>query len=141
MRRGLSFILVLLLVLRGLLGDAMAMGMAPVTAPTAAVDHHAPTASEHGTASPGVSSHGEDHAGPTGHDRIDAAAAACSEQDTDCSHEHGPTCSACGVCHSALFTPDLVAQPLRPQSLAQPSLGSTQFASASAAPDIKPPIS
>ena len=110
MRRGLSFILVLLLVLRGLLGDAMAMGTAPVVAPTASVHHPAPTASEHSTAKHGMSSHGAEHADPTGHDTIAAATTACSAQAPDCSHEHGPTCSACGVCHSTLFTPELQAQ-------------------------------
>ena len=139
MRRGLSFILVLLLVLRGLLGDAMAMGTAPVVAPTASVHHPAPTASEHSTASQGMPSHGENHAGTTGHNPV--ATATCSAQASDCGHEHGPTCSACGVCHSALFTPDLLAQPLLPQPSALRPLGGTRFASASAALAIKPPIS
>lgn len=142
MRRGLSVILVLLLVLRGLLGDAMAMGTAPVDAPTvAAVHHHAPTVSQHETASQGMSSHGENHADPASHDPVAAATDACSAQDSDWSHEHGTTCSACGICHSALFTPDLLAQPLlRHPSTLRP-LGGTRFASAPAALDIKPPIS
>ena len=51
MRRPLSIVLVLLLVLRGLLGDAMAMGAAPVMgvpapavalASDSALHHHAP---------------------------------------------------------------------------------------------------
>ena len=108
MRRGLPFILVMLLVLRGLLGDAMAMGIAPVALPAAAI--HCPMA---------------------------AAEAAA----TDCDHVTGPTCSACDICHSVLFTLDLLAQPLPLQPSALRPLGCTRFASASAALAIKPPIS
>ncbi len=109
MRRGLPFILVMLLVLRGLLGDAMAMGIAPVALPTAAI--HCPVAAAEATA-------------PV----------------TDCDHATEPTCSACDICHSALFTLDLLVQPLPLQPSALRPLGGTRFASASAALAIKPPI-
>ena len=125
MRRGLSFFIVMLLVLRGLLGDAMAMGVAPVTLPVAPLQHHMPLAAEHGS--------------------VSAAAAACPTQEAasadDCGHASGPICSACGICHSTLFSPELLAPALSPQLRALYPLGSTRFVSASAALDIKPPIS
>ena len=140
MRRGLSFMLVILLVLRGLLGDAMAMGMAPVTLPTAPLQHHTLMAAERG-----IDIHDQDHAGATEHGPVIATAAACPVDEAasahDCGHASGPTCSACGISHSALFSQDLVAQALPPQPAVLQPLGSTRFASAPAALDIKPPIS
>lgn len=140
MRRGLSFVVVMLLVLRGLLGDAMAMGMAPVTLPSAPLQHHTPMAAERGT-----HTHHQGHAGATEHGPVITVAAACPADEAasahDCGHASGPTCSACGICHSALFSQDLVAQALPPQPGVLQPLGSTRFASAPAALDIKPPIS
>ena len=125
MRRGLSFFIVMLLVLRGLLGDAMAMGVAPVTLPVAPLQHHIPIVDEHGL--------------------VSAAETACHTQDVasadDCGHASGQACSACGICHSTLFSPDPLAQALSPHLRALYPLGSTRFVSASTALDIKPPIS
>lgn len=140
MRRGLSFMLVMLLVLRGLLGDAMAMDMVPVTAPTAQLHQHASM-----TAERGINSHDQDHAGGNEHGSVIASASACLADETastsECGHASGPTCSACGICHSALFTPDPLALPLPAQPCALPFLCSMHFASAAAAQAIKPPIS
>ena len=140
MRRGLSFMLVMLLILRGLLGDAMAMDMVPVTLPSALFYQHMPMAGERGMAN-----HDQDHVGATGHAPGTASTAACPEDAaasaSDCCHASGPTCSVCGICHSALFSPDSVAQALLPQLRSLHLLGSTHFASAPAALAIKPPIS
>ncbi|WP_027016053.1 hypothetical protein [Comamonas composti] len=137
MRRALSFTMVLLLVLRGLLGDAMAMGATPVTpavgmavASTHAVPH------QHAAAQP--ASPDEEHAA-TG-----CNGAGSTDLDSHCfehEHEHGTGCSACGICHSALFTP---SQPASLQGLAPDFLrpqGHSVFASAAARQIIKPPIS
>ena len=139
MRRGLSFMLVILLVLRGLLGDAMAMEMVSVTLSTEQHHEHASMASERGT-----SSYDQEHAGGNEHAVVVASASACQADETgnlsECGHASGPTCSACGICHSALFAPRTLAQPLPPQPCAQPSLYITPFASAAAVQAIKPPI-
>ena len=144
MRRGLSFVLMLLLVLRGLLGDAMAMGAAPVPLSAEPAHHHAPTDSNapahalmgHETvhAIDQASGHGE-------HGMHEATVADACAPGADCSHEHGSGCSACGICHSALSHTHL---PVPPQARAPSALrphGGTRFASAPAALAIKPPIS
>ena len=132
--------LVMLLVLRGLLGDAMAMDMVPVTLPSALFYQHTPMAGERGTAN-----HDQNHSRATGHSPATASTVACPTEQaangSDCCHASGPTCSACGICHSALFSLDPVAQALLPQLRAPHPLGSTRFASALAALAVKPPIS
>ena len=132
--------LVMLLVLRGLLGDAMAMDMVPVTLSSVLLYQHTPMASERGMAS-----HDQDHAGATGYGPASASETACLEDEaaiaSDCCHASGPTCSACGICHSALFSPDPVAQALLQQLRALLPPGSTSFVSAFAALAVKPPIS
>lgn len=141
MRRSLSFMLVVLLVLRGLLGDAMAMGVAPVALPTAPLDQRTAMPAERG-----VVSHHQGHAGA---DAATVAAAAtppaCTAEDAadalHCGHASGPACSACGICHSALFAMSALLQPLALQSVALQPVGHTPFASAAAALATKPPIS
>src|SRR5256885_10416286 len=131
MRRPLSIVLVLLLVLRGLLGDAMAMGAAPVMSalapaaasapaldPASALHHHAPEIAREAaleiTQSPDSpeqhhAAHAADH-GPD-HASNPEPSAGCAPQASghpggSCGeHEHGPSCTLCGICHSALFTP------------------------------------
>lgn len=150
MRRPLSIVLVLLLVLRGLLGDAMAMGAAPVLTPVSQASpaasqlhHHAPDTAQMLEQAAMVAD-GGNHAGHSS-----AHASPHADHDTGCApqsgacaeHEHGPSCTLCGICHSALFTPGQLqeggmstATALRPQ-------GSERFASAARLPAIKPPIS
>ena len=167
MRRPLSIVLVLLLVLRGLLGDAMAMGAAPVMsalAPAAAsvpalasasaLHHHAPEVAQdiaqeitHSPDSPEphhaahAADHGPDHASHAEHSAGCAPQASGHPGGSCGEHEHGPSCTLCGICHSALFTPGQIgsdgtapAAALRPQ-------GSTRFVSAAKLQAIKPPIS
>lgn len=141
MHRLLSIVMVLLLVLRGLLGDAMAMGAAPAPAmPVPEAHHHAPAQATQAIRD----SAGTDHAMHHGHGSDQAQqATACAQDGTSAcgSHEHGSNCTLCGICHSAMYTPCLVhASPalagagLRPQ-------GHARFASAARLPAIKPPIS
>ena len=120
MRRIASLALVFLLVLRGLLGDAMAMGLAPMPA-----DAHATAPQAH----EGRAMHCADGA-------ASADTAGHHEQ-----HDQHPACTACGICHSAVSVPGSVpALPLAAGGALHPH-GGARFASAAAAQAIKPPIS
>ena len=119
MRRVLSLCLVLLLALRGLLGDAMAMGVMPVPA----VPAQAQQAQE---------PHGHHAAGH-------CADATASAQDGHADHSAG--CSACGICHSAFSAVHGALPRLALGEGARPPHGNAQFASAQAAQATKPPIS
>lgn len=125
MRRIFPWLLMLLLVLRGLTGTAMASEWAPPlpvqSVPASAAASHMP--------------HGMDaHQG--------AADAACDSAAGDgcTAHPHSPACSACDICHSALLAPPvLAAAPGHAGSAVRPG-ATTPFASAQAALAIKPPI-
>lgn len=160
MRRPLSIVMVFLLVLRGLLGDAMAMGAAPASgAPpvhAGEAHHHAPELA-HAMAevlADGVSQ-GHPHSAhsPTIHaaqatqtahsDPALLQAASCTDSSASgCGgHEHGSSCPLCGICHSALFTPaGIGARGLSPCTALRPQ-GSERFASAALLQASKPPIS
>ncbi len=163
MRRPLSIVLVLLLVLRGLLGDAMAMGAAPVMSalalaaasvpaldPASALHHHAPEIAREITQSPDspeqhhaahAADHGPDHASHAEHS-AGCAPQASGHPGGGCGeHEHGPSCTLCGICHSALFTPGQIGSDGAAPSAALRPQGSTRFASAAKLQAIKPPIS
>ena len=74
-----------------------------------------------------------------------ATSAACTAEGVGdslhCGHASGTACSACGICHSALFGLTVLVRPLAPQPDALQPVGLTPFASAAAALAIKPPIS
>jgi hypothetical protein len=134
MRACLSLLLMLMLALRGLMGDAMAMGMVAPVMPIAMAAHHASSmadhvmeASSHGGSGSPVAHH-SDPSNPSDHSQHDPA-------------QHGASCSACGICHSAvdLFNGAGFAALAAP-SLARAS-GSALFASALLAQASKPPIS
>lgn len=94
MRRGLFFILMVVLVLRGLTGTAMAAGVLPPLALTqAATAHqHAADAAQHAT-----------HDDPSHHSTAADLGNHCADASADCHpHEHA-TCSACEICHSAML--------------------------------------
>ena len=163
MRRPLSIVLVLLLVLRGLLGDAMAMGAAPVMsalapaaasapalAPASALHHHAPEIALEITQSPDspeqhhaahAADHGPDHASHAEHSAACAPQAGGPAGGSCGEHEHGPSCTLCGICHSALFTPGQIGSDGAAPSAALRPQGSTRFVSAAKLQAIKPPIS
>lgn len=135
MRACLSLLLILMLALRGLMGDAMAMGMVAPVMPAAMAEHHASSLADHadmGTSHTSAdSSHcstGDDPACHGDHGKHDPA-------------QHGASCSACGICHSAvdLFN-DAGFAALAPALLARAS-GSAPFASALLTQASKPPIS
>ncbi|MGF6213361.1 hypothetical protein [Comamonas sp. 4034] len=140
MRSCLSLLLVLTMVLRGLLGDAMAMG---IVAPVAQTGAHAAHAARSITPAEQHESHHGD-AALVGQQTLEAAAAHCTAAEpAHCSDSaaHGANCSACGICHSAVGLPAIAVQasvPSAPQQLAD---AATRFASTLPASIIKPPIS
>ncbi|HQQ71913.1 MAG TPA: hypothetical protein PLL92_16625, partial [Alicycliphilus sp.] len=91
MRRVLSLALVMLLLVRGLLGDAMAMGLAPMPAvPPAAQAVHAVRLAQ----APSQASH-------------DGATMVqdCCDYSGHSQPAHQAGCGACGICHAALAMP------------------------------------
>lgn len=123
----------LLLVLRGLTGTAMAAQFVPERPAQAvqasAAAHHAAHGmqADQGAGAAGVGA---------------AAQAACHSAAGDgcAAHEHSPACAACDICHSALLAPPaLVTPPVPTASQVRPT-AATPFASAPAALAIKPPI-
>ena len=137
MRACLSLLLMLMLAL----GDAMAMGIVAPVMPVALAEHHASCMldhAEHGTAdaiqTPSHCATGIDATGHGDHNSHGQH----SEHDPA---QHGASCSACGICHSAvdLFNGAGFAA-LPAPSLARAS-GSAPFASALLAQASKPPIS
>jgi Zn finger protein HypA/HybF involved in hydrogenase expression len=149
MRRVLSFALVVLLVLRGLMGTAMAEGLAPAqpakiarvaevtlqsghSLKAPAVQHSAPshTLSEHAA-----------HAHSAAPADMETHAAACEDGTSNaCSHEHSASCPDCDICHSAMLAlPAMPTRSLRVTGAVRPA-EAVPFASVPAARTIKPPI-
>ncbi|WP_157667463.1 hypothetical protein [Comamonas serinivorans] len=136
MRRLVSLALVCLLVLRGLLGDAMAMGgVATMDTPVVPTAGSASLASHagHGPAS----LHGADT--PTVAPDATAHCASEAPHDGDgAGHTH---CTLCAVCHSPLAQPHTLVLGL-PMAADRHALQRTsRFVSAALPPITKPPIS
>ena len=94
MRRGLFFILMVVLVLRGLTGTAMAAGVLPPLALTqaTAAHQHDDAAAQHAI-----------HDDASRHSTASDLGSHCQEASAECHpHEHA-TCSACEICHSAML--------------------------------------
>ena len=146
MRPILSCLLILTLVLRGLLGDAMAMGMVAPAMPahtSAANDahqhSHAASPHEHAMAMHTAMQHGAQHDTST-----HAMPSHCAPADTaHCgdSAAHGAGCSACGICHSAVGLVGLAALPALDLTAQHGAAIASHFASALPALVAKPPIS
>jgi hypothetical protein len=155
MPRVLTFFLVCLLALRGLAGDAMAMGSLPiggmaamVAAPdsmahgfapsqTADTHHHAAPAAEAGHKPLPSHDFGEPSQSLAQHsscDTADAPTPACGE------HDQGAPCAACVICHlpasPAVLLPAMGEIPPYAQPLGTPA----RFASAPLLQASKPPI-
>lgn len=140
MHRLFSLFIVLLLVFRGLLGDAMAMGN---VAPPAGPAHFAGASHEMAGAGHAAHAASDAHGAPAAAQAHDAALGeACTARSAGaCEHAHGASCAACGICHSALSlsaflvrVPDAAAG-IRPAGL------SPRFVSALPLQAVKPPIS
>lgn len=165
MRRGLHFLMVFVLILRGLAGTAMAAGVLPPLLPSG--PQHAQPHSQHGphagktVAAPHAvhAAHAADvpavvaantgvldgsHPGHvhTSHPANAVSVPQCGEcLDIPAAHEHhSVACSACEICHSAMLDVAALAMPmLSLMDSAQP-ITRVQFDSAPAALAVKPPI-
>lgn len=140
MRRFLSLFMVLLLALRGLAGDAMAMEQN--TAPAQHMGHaqsqsHAQSLDEMAT----VAQHLHHDMGSP-HETAPNTAATCSVDaaSSDC-HQHEGHCTACGICHSTLATPELLSPHAKAPRAVLLAHGTARFASAAPFQLVKPPIS
>lgn len=132
MRRWLLLSLVLLLSLRGLVGDAMAGQMlsAHMAAAAAAASQVLPAAVT-ASASPDCDSHGAGHAMPAQPAQPGEAQA---EVPADC-----PTCASCQVCSSVALSPTPATAPALPPACQQPQQASASYPSAESALAFKPP--
>ena len=142
MRRLLPWFLMLLLALRGLTGVAMAAEAAPEalrqSAQTIQVAQALASASHSAH-----SAHSADAHPATADSAIHSAAAvACPTGSGDgCSaHTNSPACSACDICHTALLVTPVASRLNGPTGSPVQAAAATPFASALAAPAIKPPI-
>ena len=166
MRRGFFFLLMVVLVLRGLTGTAMAAGIVAPLLPAGPTQHtgaHQPMAEGMGHDHSRVFDHSatvvqaEDlapadahahHDGPAAEPAIDHTAspsAACQDHGAGCpthsNHDHhSASCSACEICHSAMLGLPASLPPASLPAGALLPLASAQFDSAPAALAIKPPI-
>ena len=166
MRRGFFFLLMVVLVLRGLTGTAMAAGIVAPLLPAGPTQHtgaHQPMAEGMGHDHSRVLDHSatvvqaEDsapadaqahHGSPAAEPALDHSAshaAACQYHGTGCpthsDHEHhSASCSACEICHSAMLGLPASLTPASLPAGALLPLASAQFDSAPAALAIKPPI-
>ena len=140
MRRLLVAFMILLLPLRGLMGDAMATQMSvPALLEQAAV----------------VASSGDHHAMPTkAHSHRDTAESAVASAAHDCfdhasvgqpSSPDVPQCQSCPTCQAcsivALSTPFFAAPFVMPVPIERLQSAVSRFTSADRAPSLKPPIS
>ena len=145
MRRIFSLLLMLLLVLRGLVGTAMAAGMVPVLPADGlpqpvvqSVQQKAHSAHQaHAPDALAAASQAPDQ--DTTHTQCaDPASGPCGDSAT---HAHSSLCSACEICHSVLLVPPLWGSNLPRPVASEVQPGATaRFASAAAALAIKPPI-
>ena len=121
-------LMIVLLPLRGWVGDAMAMTPEAHAMPASHPGHmpaaHADLADCHGQADMAHAEHGN----PEAHD----AHAATS----DCG-----SCSACQICHSVALAPMLPVFAADVQPASAPQSATRELASAERAPGYKPPIS
>ncbi len=144
MRRIFSTVLVFMLILRGLLGDAMAMGIMPVGAAESAV-HHAPVVPQVSTHHEGMDHLAVDMLAET--HGVSAQGHCASDQPASVTlcgangEHHTKSCSACDICNSSLHTAAelVLASAPAPQSLVIER--SSRFVSALPAQVVKPPIS
>ena len=139
MRRLLPWFLMLLLALRGLTGVAMAAEAAPEALRQSAQTIQVAQA----LASASHSAHSADAHPATADSAIHSAAAvACPTGSGDgCSaHTNSPACSACDICHTALLVTPVASRLNGPTGSPVQAAAATPFASALAAPAIKPPI-
>jgi hypothetical protein len=152
LRLALALVLVTMLLARGWMGQAMAMDMAPTSAPVPGAVHgthgaaHGPSGDT--VAITGPASHA---AGPTDPapchgsadsvTRLPAAASHDSHEASAGDASHCGTCTLCQVCHSVAMTDDTGGRHAFALPQAAPVAAAHRFASAEPQPGLKPPIS
>lgn len=136
----------MVLVLRGLTGIAMAAGMLPPLPTHVPVGQHQAHPSHHQVDAYGAASATQlaetGDPDPASHPDHPAVHAPCNDADAGCigGEHHSTTCSACEICHSAMLdAPAQQALVFTATGIALP-LAFAQFVSAPAARAIKPPI-
>jgi hypothetical protein len=130
MRHLLLALMIVLLPLRGWVGDAMAADMAAAsTSPQQVVAVAAPA---------------EMSGAPTdsaAHDDCPGHASASPEAPAPVSHADCSTCPSCQACHAVGMVAGVPALPALPLPMAPPVTRHAVFTSAVPAPGLKPPIS
>lgn len=148
MRRIFPLVLMLLLVLRGLMGTAMAAGMlfvlpadGPAQPAHSAHQLHQTHSSDSTSATgPGVVLTADDSMGPQDQGVHPVCSGPASGRCDGSAHTHSPLCPVCEICHSAVLLPP---GPNTPPNLSAVEVHfgtSARFASAAAALAVKPPI-
>ena len=150
MRRCLSLFMMLLLALRGLAGDVMAMEspaahspahmVAAVTQQMADMDHSMAHGSHMGI---NMDMSHDEHAAMTMHHGPGhgSASVQCGAADASDCGSHGGHCTTCGLCHTALGQPQWALFNTPIPATIQPRHGADRFASIAPLALIKPPIS
>jgi hypothetical protein len=152
MRRSFYLLLMLVLVLRGLTGTAMAAGMAAPGMPGAAVHSMGTAQHADGHSSGQVQAHAHSHQHSNPSDTAVHAQAPCHAADTaGCTHT-GPmhlggghhsgesTCSACEICHSAMLALPVMQSSIPARMGTSLPDTTALFHSAPAALAFEPPI-
>ena len=151
MHRVLSLFIMLLLALRGLAGDAMAIESPAAHDPVHAIAAATAVATHmshdmHDT----YDKSGDEHAHhqPAAHAATDlsqcdsAHSSDCNAHEQEHEHEHEHShCTTCGLCHTAMGQADHLVLASPGPAPSQPSLEADRFISVAAASLIKPPIS
>ena len=142
MRRFLSLFMMLLLALRGLAGDVMAMESPAAHSPAALVASTAAMHMSHDTADSESHAHHEpaDHGNHAAAEAPQCSAAAGNDTSGCGSHDDNH-CTTCGLCHSAMGQSSLAIFAGPAPASSQAPHGADRFASIAPAAQIKPPIS
>ena len=143
MRRVLSLFIMLLLALRGLAGDAMAIENPAAHAPThaiAAVVQQAASMDHHMAHGSHMDMSSDEHAAMAMQHGNPAATVQCSAADSSDCGLHDSHCTTCGLCHTALGQPQWALFNAPSPATIQPRHGADRFASIAPIALIKPPI-
>lgn len=135
MRHLILAIMIVLLPLRGWVGDAMATQMA--------ADSASSTSQHHQVATEVIAAHAHDTgaAGHFDHENALQTAHDCAVQTADTASGHCGSCQICQVCHTVALSPPTAGLNMTFDAPLLPPTSATLFTSAQAALGKKPPIS
>lgn len=123
-------VMIVLMPIRGVIGDAMAIGMQTHSSSQSSINQSA-----HVDGNKLIECH--EHAGSVSVDKADINVTSVAKQNSGgCSN-----CSLCDVCHSVAFTLSGMQDSLDVMSSLHPQVGNTAYLSAERATSLKPPIS